>query len=230
MSGKCETFVRRLMHASQRRFGLVITRVVSRPLDGAAELQASLDDVRYNLVNEAEVLRHCADAELELSERSVRAAFSRGDLCVAAMHGEKLIGYQWVAFGSTPHTDGIWVQFNQASCYVYKRFVRTAYRGRRIAAGLSRHADAVCAERGRLSAVGFITLCNDASWRASGRVGGRTLGYAGYLQWRNRFVSLRSAGARRSDFRFYKPAPVTSEASRPRSAILTRALSLLSLS
>lgn len=218
------------MRVLQRLFGLEIHRVVSRPLDSASGVQGRLDNIRYTLITEAEMLRHCSDAELELAERRVQAAFSRGDLCVGAMHEEKLIGYQWLAFGSTPHVDGVWVQFNQASCYIYKRFVLPAYRGLRIAAGLSRHADALCLQRGRISAVGFISLHNDASWRASGRVGGRTVGYAGYVQLHNRFIALRSAGARRSDFRFYKPAPVTSEGSRlehRRSAILTKALSLL---
>jgi GNAT superfamily N-acetyltransferase len=191
-------------------FGLEVFRVVTRPLAATGAPEGRLKHIRYGLLSETETLPHCADLELELPESHVRAAFRRGDLCVGAIHGEKLVGYQWLAFGPTPHVDGVWVAFDRRSRYSYKKFVRSDYRGQRIAAGLSSHADALCLQRGRVATVGLIALHNDASWRASARLGSRTSGYAGYVQFADRFIAFRSSGARRCDLRFYKPAAALS--------------------
>src|SRR2546423_998430 len=203
----------RVMRALQRHFGLEINRVVSKPLvvNGA---EGRLAHIQYRVINEGEMLRHCADAALELSPRTVQAAFSRGDVCLGAVDRERLVAYQWLAFGATPHVGGIWVQFNATACYAYKRFVLPAYRGQQIARGLSHHADALCLARGRTSIVGFINLHNHASWRASARAGGQTIGYAGYVELGNCFVCLRSTGVRRIGFRFYKPAAAASQVAR----------------
>lgn len=186
------------------RCGLQLCRVVCRPLADAPGHEAP-GDVVFRLASEAELLPHCADPELELSARHVREACGRGDLCVIAFRGEKLVGYQWLAFRSTPHVAGVWVEFDSRARYSYKKFVRPECRGQRIAAGLSTHADQFCRMLGRTSSVGFIRMDNAASWHASARVGSRTVGYAGYVIVANRFFTFRSPGARRCGFRFYKP-------------------------
>jgi GNAT superfamily N-acetyltransferase len=208
----------RALRALQRHFGVEINRVVSRPL-GVSGVGEGPGQIQYRVLREGEMLRHCADAALELSPRSVRAAFSRGDVCVGAVDGERLVAYQWLAFGATPHVAGIWVQFNPNACYAYRRFVLPAYRGRRIALSLSHHADAPSAARGRNSIVAFINLRNDASWRAAARAGNRTIGYAGYVELGKRFISLCSTGVQRSGFRFYKPAAAAPQAARPATLI-----------
>lgn len=190
----------------QRLLNLEVCRVVTRPLCGDPRPQGTADEILVRLMTQAALLPHCADPELELPEPQVRAAFGRGDLCVGALHGAKLVGYQWLAFGPTPHVDGIWVEFDPRSRYSYKKFVRPQYRGRRIAARLSRHADALCRHRGRGATVSFIDLHNRASWRSSARLGSRTAGYAGYLRFGDVFIALRSPGAKRCAFRFYRPA------------------------
>ncbi|MEO8157955.1 MAG: GNAT family N-acetyltransferase [Betaproteobacteria bacterium] len=156
-------------------------------------------------MSEGGLLPHCADAGLQLTESHVRAAYGRGDLCVAAFDGDYLVGYQWFAFGPTPHIDGVWVDFNTSVRYGYKQFVRPEYRGRHIAAGLSTHCDRTCVQRGCLRTVSFIDLENDASWRATSRLGSRAVGYAGYVSLFGLFFAFRTAGARVCGFRFYVP-------------------------
>lgn len=197
-------FVARVLSWLQARCGLEICRIVTRPL-GSASKHSAPADVRFRFLSEPQLLPHCADPELELSQRQVRDAFRRGDLCVGAYDAGKLVGYQWLALGATPHVRGVWVEFDRRSRYSYKKFVRPDYRGRRIAEGLSTHADQLCRELGRTSTIGFIRLDNDASWRASARLGSRTVGYAGYLPIGDRIIAFRSPGARRCGFRFYKP-------------------------
>jgi GNAT superfamily N-acetyltransferase len=186
-----------------RYLGLYLCRIVSRPL-GCEHTPPG--PIGYCLMNERDLLPHCADADLELSEGHVRAAFSRGDLCVGAFAGGRLVGYEWLAFRRTPHMDGIWVEFDPGSRYGYKKFVRPEFRGRHIAAGLSAYGDPWCLRRGCSRTIAFIELDNDASWRAAARLGSRTIGYAGYLKLFDTFVAFRSKGARALGFRFEVPA------------------------
>jgi GNAT superfamily N-acetyltransferase len=188
---------------SLRLLGLYLCRVVSRPLGCE---QAPQGPIRYCLIGERDLLPHCADAALELSERHVRSASSRGDLCVAAFEGERLVGYEWLAFRRTPHIDGVWVDFDPGSRYGYKKFVRRELRGRHIAAGLSAYGDPWCLRRGCTRTIAFIDLDNDPSWRASARLGSRTIGYAGYLKLFGIFVAFRSKGVKALGFRFEAPA------------------------
>jgi GNAT superfamily N-acetyltransferase len=201
----------------QRHLGLTLCRVVSRPLDPAPSDHGRLAHVRYAVMKADELIAHCADRELELSSAQVRAAFARGDLCVGALDGETLVGYEWFAFGPTPHVKGVCVEFDFGARYGYKQFVRPAYRGRRIAAGLSSHGDYWCMRRGCNRTVAFIQLENFASWRASARLGSRTVGYAGYLDLFGVVLPFRTRGARDLGFRFYKLtlAPIATSAAAP---------------
>ncbi|HEX2482149.1 MAG TPA: hypothetical protein VHQ69_09735 [Methylomirabilota bacterium] len=72
----------------------------------------------------------------------------RGDLCVAAFEGERLIAYVWRAFGSTPAEDGLWITVPKPARYGYKSFTRPEYRGRHIQQVLSFSTDRLCFERG----------------------------------------------------------------------------------
>ena len=188
---------------SMRYLGLYLCRVVSRPLGCE---QTPPGPIHYCLMGERDLLPHCADADLELSERHVRSAFSRGDLCVGAFAGERLVGYEWLAFRATPHIDGVWVDFDPGSRYGYKKFVLPEFRGQRIAAGLSAYGDPSCLRRGCTRTIAFLDLDNDASWRASARLGSRTIGYAGYLKLFDIFIAFRTGGAKALGFRFSVPA------------------------
>ena len=192
-----------LIRSMRRCLGLHLYRVVSRPLGHEPSPPGRID---YRLMDERELLPHFEDPDLELFEPHVRSAFARGDLCVGALEGELLVGYQWLAFGPTPHTDGVWVDFAPEARYGYKQFVRPEYRGSRIAAALSAYGDPWCRRRGCSRTVAFIDLSNDASRRAAARVGAKTVGYAGYLTVFNTFIGVRSAGAKASGFRFIAPA------------------------
>src|SRR5690606_15093936 len=142
-----------------------------------------------------------------LAEERVRLAFARGELCVGALHGKKLVGDEWHAFGAAPDVDGIWVSVSPEARYSYKKFVRPEYRGQRIGAGLSSYSDVQCLERGRKWSVGFVGLNNPASFRVARRLGSRTIGYAGYFRFGDRFIAFRSPGAKRFGFRFYRREP-----------------------
>ena len=193
-----------LVRRLRRYLGLQLCRIVSRPLSEDASAVGRLSThISCRLMGERELLPYCTDPELELSERHVRSALARGDLCVAAFDGACLVGYEWFAFGPTPHIDGVWVEFDARARYSYKKFVRPGYRGQRIGPGLSSHGDRWCMQRGCSRTVAFIDLDNEAAWRASSRLGSRTVGYAGYVSLFGLFLAFRTAGARDCGFRFY---------------------------
>lgn len=197
------------MHAKlagllQRYCGLYLYRVMARPLDLQA-LAPTDSPVRFAPIGEAEVLRHCAEAELELSPASVRASFERGDLCIGALQEGRLLGYAWFAFGATPESGGTWIGIDRAAAYTYRHFVRPACRGKRLAAGMLLAADAALAQRGRTRCVTLVYTHNRASIRASGRTGARTIGYAACLRLFGRPLSWRSPGAKREALRFFRP-------------------------
>src|SRR3954468_13524126 len=119
-------------------FKLRLFRITRRPLREQSYLPAG---IRLRTADEKELLRYCGESEIQLPEHHVRAAFARGDLCAVAFVGGRLVGYEWFAHGWSPHIDSVWVEFDTNARYGYKQFVRPQYRGRRIAAGLSTHAD-----------------------------------------------------------------------------------------
>ncbi|HEX6692487.1 MAG TPA: hypothetical protein VF110_15225 [Burkholderiales bacterium] len=196
----------KIMKRLQRHLGLSVFRVLARPLADAASCNAHVPHgVHCRLLAEDELLSHCWDRELELSEKSARAAFARGDACVGALEGGRLAGYAWYAFGATPESNGVWVDFAPRLRYSYKHFVRPQDRGRRIAAGLLPAGDALCRERGRSHCLTLIHTHNRASIRASERAGARTAGYAAYLKVFGRVLCWYSPGAKGLGLRFFRP-------------------------
>jgi GNAT superfamily N-acetyltransferase len=195
-----------IMKRLQVHLGLSAFHVLARPLADAASCDAHVPDgMRCRQLAEDELLSHCWDRELELPEKSARAAFARGDVCVAAMEGERLVGYAWQAFGATPESNGVWLDFAPQLRYSYRHFVRPADRGRRVAAALLAAGDALCRERGRTGSVMLVHIHNRASLRSCERAGARMAGFAAYLKVFGRVLCWYSPGAKALGLRFFRP-------------------------
>ena len=187
--------------------GVHLLKVLAMPLDMVHGNQTAHDYLDYVALTEDEVLAWCSDPELELDEARVRAAYQRGDVCVAALDAGRVIGYMWFAFGPVPHIRGIWVKFGPAARYSYKSFIRPSYRGRGIAPQLYRRANEICPRRGRVLNVLMVDIDNEASLRASYAAGRVPVGYAGFFTLLGLTFTFRSPGARRCGFAFYRPRP-----------------------
>jgi GNAT superfamily N-acetyltransferase len=207
----------------QRYGGLYVYRVLVRPLEATPREAAAPEGMCFRVLSEAELLAQCADPELELPEDSARAAFARGDVCVGALEGARLLGYAWVAFGATPESHGVWVDRAAGACYSYRHFVRPECRGRRIAARLLPAADELCAQRGLSRCLTLIYTFNQASIRASERSGSLTVGYAAWITLFGGLLSWRSPGAKRHGLRFFR----AQSNFRPFSAAMRRLASML---
>jgi hypothetical protein len=197
----------------KRRFQLELCCVLVRPFGAARQtLQRSAAGLTYRALAEPEALAWCSDPELELNASQVQAAFARGDVCLGAFDGTRLVGYGWLAYEPAPHTGGAWVHFDPEGRYSYKKFVRPGDRGRRVAHGLSALADAPVFVRGRRFTISFVDLLNRASLRSTLRSGSRKVGFAGIVRLGRHALALASPGARRYGFRF---APSSARAAPP---------------
>ena len=192
----------RLMRALARRAGLRVFRFFARPLDAAA---VALPGLALRLLGEAELLRACADPELDLREEGIRAAHARGDLCVGALEGETVAGYCWLAFSPVHHLEGVWVRFGPESVWTYKSFVRPSYRGRGIAAALYHFADGLCRERGRSTSILCVEDHNAPSAAAALRAGYAPSGRAAWLRRGQRIRTWYSRAIADKGVRFYCP-------------------------
>ena len=202
MSPMPEKLIAGIASALSRRAGIHLARVVVRAPTGAT-IDSPRLAVRCATVGAAELLRWCADPILELTEQHVRSAFERGDLCVGAYIGDRLIGYLWISTAPTPHVAGLWVEIDPADCYFYKNFVHPEFRGLHIADVINAEGDKVAVHLGRHRILGFIDLQNSSSWKVIRRRGGRTAGYVGYLGWFGMCIPFHTPGAAQKGFRFF---------------------------
>lgn len=200
-----DRFVGRVARAVARRAGIRVSRVVLRSATDGPPAEPR-QEVRCVLMKKRELLPWCDDPGLELTRQHVNSAFERGDLCLGAYDAERLVGYQWIGFGATPHVAGLWVRFKPTDFYIYKKFVRPDYRGMRIAGALNAAANAVAARLNCDRVICLIDLHNLASWRAAKRSRSRAVGYVGYLAWFGLSIPFRSAGAAEEGFMLCNPS------------------------
>lgn len=198
------TAPRRAFSWLQRNLGLHCCAIVANELRPQPAPVHSI--ATYARIDEARALSWCGDPELELGAAQISLAFARGDRCIGAFAGTRLVGYMWLAFGPAPHVDGVWVRCSPGDCYAYKFFVRSRYRGQRIIADLHQQADAECLAQGAHRKLYMVDVHNVASLHAARRNGHLTLGYAGFLRCLgNPGGFFRSPGVRRSGFELYRP-------------------------
>lgn len=140
----------------------------------------------------------------ELNRKFIDGAFARGDLCVAAFDGSKMVASTWASFDTAPHGDGLWVKVEPPYKYSYKSFTHEKYRGRGLIGEVTRLRDSLSVAKGCQYAVGFIETHNYASLQANRRQGSRTVGYAGYLKAFGKTFPFRSPGVVSHTFRFFR--------------------------
>lgn len=188
-----------------RHAGVRLFRFFCRPLDAKAP-PPSLPRVSIRVLREDDVVPLCADPDLDLRPEKVRAAYQRGDVCVAALEGSTLAGYCWLAFAPLPHLDGVFVQFAGDVVWTYKSLVRPSHRGRGIAPALYRHADAACLERSRNRSLVCVESHNVASIAAALRAGYENAGRAAYVRRGSFFADWYSPGlVQRHGLSFFVP-------------------------
>lgn len=184
-----------------RRLGIHFYYVLLRPLDAAPRACAPTGLV-YRVLDEQVLLAHCADPQLGLREKVLRAALGAGDVCVGALHEGRLAAYVWYSFGSARHTDDVRVETGSRVRYTYKLHVHPGGRGRGVGRELLARGAQLGPRHGRDLDLSFIAPDNQPSLRAFAAAGWRRAGYAGYAKGLGGFAAFASAGAARLEARF----------------------------
>lgn len=192
----------RLLNRLGRQGGLRLFRLFSRLLDSPSVVRCP-SGIDLRAIPRPELLTLCGDGELDLAEETVSAADARGNVCVGAFGAEGLAGYCWLAFSALPHLDGVWVDFDERVAWMYKSFVRPAFRGRGIAPALYGFADELCIHRNRRMSVICMETHNYPSVEAARRAAYAPAGFAAYWRASERLLTWSSAGAELLGVRFY---------------------------
>jgi hypothetical protein len=200
-----ENSIARLLSSLKEHFNIRKCNVLVRPLGNSAAARRKNAGVSYRLLSAEDLERFCADPGLELSDAFVRAASARGDVCVGAFEATRPVGYAWLAFAAAPYEDSVWVKFDLRACYTYKAFVRAGWEGRDIDRALRIVADDLCIWSGKSFAISFIDSRNQRSLAEARRTGAQTVATAGYMEPIGMNWALRSPGAERFEFSFFKP-------------------------
>jgi hypothetical protein len=149
-----------------------------------------------------EVLEYCSNPAFELSTRSVKSAFARGDVCTGMFHKDELVAYMWRSTSLAPHTGNINVETHKPYRYGYKALTLREYRGKHIPEFLAPVSGRYYIERGYPYSIGFVETHNFASRRSELRRGSYEVGHAGYITLFSRVYTFRTKGVRETGFRF----------------------------
>ena len=200
--GLARSLFQRLMAANES--WLNISYAMERDLRKSTSPPTVDPRFSFRLLTQEELALACEDPRIEISAEFLRAALDRGDLCIGAFDGERLVAYTWRSFKETSHADDLFLSFEKPHRYGYKAFTLPEYRGLRLQECITPVSDQFCIDRGYTHGISFIQTHNYASLTMSLRVGSVPVGLLGYLRIFGRVFTFRSAGARRRGFGFHE--------------------------
>lgn len=143
---------------------------------------------------------------LDISHTFIEKAFARGDQCVGALDGKKVVGYAWRSSSQVEVDYPIYMQFGNKLYYRYKGFVAPEYRGKDIFNNIKLVAESAQIGLDRTYAFGCIETHNYPSLKASHKHGDISIGYTAYISNRFFFLSWSSKKAKHWGIRTFKKA------------------------
>lgn len=194
--------------------GIRLLRVFRRPVGAFAREHCGCDVV-FRLLSEPEARSAFADAELGIPEAFVRAAYGRGDVCMAALERARVLGYAWLTVGRSPHASGLWIEPHSGAAYLYDVFVRPECRGKRIAPWLYVAVDRFLTQRGRRSVLSGIDWDNEASIKAARRAGAQEAGAVALVRIFGKHLAWCSRAVGASGLRFARPRRLRPQMRQP---------------
>ncbi len=188
--------------------GLHLYGIYARPIDALKGPDPVVPDHAVQLFlrgDEQALLAAAKRPELELTERFVRRALGKGDVCAAVLVDGQIVSFSWVAFTPTHVHEGVHVNFDSQYRYAYFAFTLPEYRGRHLARLAIPQRDRYCIDCGCTQGISYISVDNRSSSQMAKAVGNHRIGFAGYLKLGPIFIPFRTAGVRERGFRFFRP-------------------------
>jgi hypothetical protein len=150
---------------------ICLVRAMDEPFPRPGVSQAG---VAYRVVRLDEIARAARDPQYEISPAFLDAALTRGDLCVGAFVGERLVAYGFSSARPTNIDPDFCFRIPPGWMYNFKEFTLPAWRGRRIHAGLwAARRQQVLRERGIRNVVALVMATNYPSLASFRRLGFR---------------------------------------------------------
>ena len=186
------------------RTGFQLVYVYTRALVDYSDAPFEEDGFSYRSLTNADLTLASSDPALDLSPEFLTRAWSHGDLCCGAFHGDKLVSYAWRSGVEAEHVPGLKVVVANNCRYGYKAFTRPEYRGRGIYPRITRLEDQECIRRGKTTVVAFSASHNYASHELDKKLGNRTIGLAGYWKIGKHFLLFHTPGVKKQGFSFVR--------------------------
>ena len=154
--------------------------------------------IEFRKLTLEETLAAAHDPELGLTEKFVRCAFARDDICTGALLKGTLVAYSWKTLTRAPVSNRLWIRIDrQPQFYGYKAFVLPQFRGKRLSPSVARASDKHLVSAGAKWGVSYIAVSNLESRQANFRTESRVLrGYAGYWRIGDFYWTFRTKGAK----------------------------------
>lgn len=195
----------RLSTYLKRHFGIHTFQVMARPLGRSDQAARPALGLSYRLLDRSEIEACCSQPDLHMSPAFIRDAAARKDACVGAFDGGEMAACAWIAFTSAPCADDVWVCFDERACFLYRIFVRDAWRGRGLEAALRLVADDLCLWAGKRFAISFVDARNEQDIAQVAQTGAQTIAQAGFVEPIRMNWKMRKGGADGLEFRFFHP-------------------------
>jgi len=157
---------------------------------------------KIRLLNIADIAGIVDWQSLELTQEMFEAAIDRGDICIGAFDGNRLVAYVWRAFALARINGELWVAFKKPYRYSYKSFTLPEYRGQHLQDILIHNVDEICYERGYTQGLALVETHNFPALAAQKRRGDKIVGYLIQFKVGNRLLFSWAPGTRKYDICF----------------------------
>lgn len=196
-----------LVQRLSRVLGLRIYNLFSWPLVQGADEPDTPDFAfrEYFPGDQAALLAVARHPDLGINERFVQRAFAKGDMCTAILHRGEIVAFSWLAYTPTHDQDGVFVDFDGRSRYVYFAYTLPDFRGKDLHKIFAARRDRDALARGCERSISFISIDNRSSMRAAAKFGGQRIGIAGYMKKGPLMFAFRSRAVREAGARFVQP-------------------------
>lgn len=196
--------------AAQRVIVLDISRVLWLERDALRPPEPLGPPCDYRFLTPAETRWHALEPANDLEPALAERMLAGRDLCYAALDGQRLASYIWLALGSIEpelhrgeHPDtGVGISWPDDVAFVYKAFTRHEYRGRRLYPACIAHAFDELSPLGVHALLSTTDWLNAAALRSFRRLGFRDLGLIWRFGARGRMLTRPPLAAKRLGVKF----------------------------
>jgi hypothetical protein len=171
--------VRRMIdRLAQRLLTVEVSRLLWLDVERLGPPPPPDPEITFRLLGADAARRLLADPRSRTDPTIARPVLSDGDLCFAALAGDRLAAYGWYAMGSVDprHCGGVAISLPGDVAYFYNGFTQPEYRGKGLYGRLMGLGLRALSDRGIRRVLASVAWTNSAALKSSFRLGYIDLG------------------------------------------------------